>query len=296
MKVETAIRAWVEVERKKRDPKQQSRAKVPWRAQSIGGRALVFDTETTTDFTQMLLFGAFRIYEHDSLDIEGLIIADNLNSKQLRTVNVYAAERHLRVCTRTLFIEQVFYPEVYVLGTLCIFFNGPFDLSRLAIHAGLGRGKNRRKFSLQLSPNIYWPRVRIEAVSGRAAFIEFAPKRKLQDWEKPFFRGRFLDLATPTTAFTGERHSLKSAGRTFAADFLKSKIDKLGIITEETIHYCRNDVHATWALYQKLKAEYEHHPFATVANEREQPKNTLPITRIYSSATIAKHYLKMLGF
>jgi len=296
MKVETAIRAWVEVERKERAEKRRQPASVPWRTQSIGERVLVFDTETTTDFTQALQFGAFCIYENGILEIEGLIIADALSPGQMATVNAYAEKHPLRVYTRTLFVEQIVYPEIYRLGTLCIGFNLPFDLSRIALHAGLGRGKNRRKVSLRLSLHVYWPRIRIEAISGKAAFIEFAPKKKLQEWEKPFFRGRFLDLATPTAAFTGVRHSLKSAGRTFDAHILKSKIDKLGSITEEAIDYCRNDVHATWALYQELRAEYEHHPFATFANEREQPKGMLPITRIYSSATIAKHYLKMMGF
>lgn len=294
MRIETAIRAWV-VPIKKQRPAWKGSAGAAWRTRSVAERALVFDTETTTDFTQRFLFGAFRVYEHDSLELEGLIIANDLSSQQLRIVNDYAARHNLRVYTQTFFVEHIFYPEVYKIGTLCIGFNLPFDLTRIAMRAGPGRGKHRRKFLLQLSMRINLPRIRIEAISGRAAFIEFAPKKKLDDWEKPFFRGRFLDLATLVTAFTGERHTLLSAGRRFGAVPVKSKAPNLGAVTAAAIAYCRNDVHATFGLYERLKEEYAIHPFASFQNERERPKYSRSITNIYSSATIAKQYLKMIG-
>ena len=44
-----------------------SQSELPWRAIPFDERVLVFDTETTTDFTQRLLFGVFRNYVHGEL-------------------------------------------------------------------------------------------------------------------------------------------------------------------------------------------------------------------------------------
>lgn len=147
--VETAIRAWIQVEPRQAFPSPSTR--IPWRSAAFGERVLVFDTETSIDFTQRLLFGVFRIYEHDRLELEGLITADNLSGQDFTILHEYAARRNLRVFIRTRFVEDVFYPEVYVRGTLCGGFNLPFDLSRIALRAGSGRGKNRRQFRFVLT-------------------------------------------------------------------------------------------------------------------------------------------------
>jgi hypothetical protein len=54
-------------------------------------------------------------------------------------------------------------------------------------------------------------------------------------------------------------------------------------------------VRATWALFKALRAEYERHQFATFANEQHKPKNGLYMGQLYSSASIAKQYLRLLG-
>ena len=90
--VTTAIRAWVEARKgskARRAPRKK--AKPPWRPQPYGQRVLVFDTETTTDAAQRLLFGFFRLYEHDRLILEGLIVADVLDYEQMTTLAEYAA-------------------------------------------------------------------------------------------------------------------------------------------------------------------------------------------------------------
>jgi hypothetical protein len=79
--------------------------------------------------------------------------------------------------------------EVYGLGTLCVGYNLPFDLSRIAIRYICGTGKNSRRFSFELSRDVKWPRLRIEQISTRGAFIAFAPRTKLNEREKPFFAG-----------------------------------------------------------------------------------------------------------
>jgi hypothetical protein len=295
MRVQTAIRAWVEVERG--DSLRAISRATSFRSARIGEKVWIFDTETSTDLTQRLLYGFFRVYANDALELEAIFYHDNLAVKDLETISRFARRENLRMFSRSQFVD-LFYAECYELGTLCVGANLPFDLSRIAIHAGVGRGRNRRKFRFTLSENPFQPKLRVEAISGKGAFITFAIKNEPDEWRDkgPVFPGRFLDVLTLARAFTGEHHTLYTAGLRFGALPLKTRIETLGIVTPETLAYGRNDVHATWALYEKLREEYAHHPFASFENERNQPAWALPITRILSSASIAKQYMKMMGF
>lgn len=297
--VETAIRAWVKPDKKhKKRTKHAKRAKpeTPWRPQPYGERVLVFDTETTTDHAQRLLFAFFRIYERDKLVLEGIIAADVLDHQAMEAISTYAARHRLPIYSRERFVEEVFYPEVYELGTLCVGFNLPFDLARIALRAGCGRGKNRRKFRLMLSRRLKWHDMRIEAASGHASFIGFVPKRKLSRFEKPFFTGRFLDASVMFRALTGKSATLDKAARVFKTHTRKMGVDELGRVTRETLTYGRQDVRVTWALFRKLREEYAKHTgFETFANEREKPKMGLYMSEIYSSASVAKQYLRLCG-
>lgn len=297
MMVQAAIRAWVEVEPGPTQFGKMANHAKGFRSARIGERVLVFDTETSTDLTQRLLFGFFRIYENDTLELEAIIYDDTLPIKDRETISHFAKHENLRMFSRAQFVEA-FYAECYELGTLCVGANLPFDLTRIAIHAGVGRGRNRRKFRLTLSENPFQSKLRIEAISGKGAFMTFAIQNEPDQWRDkgPVFTGRFLDVLTLARAFTGERHNLYSAGRRFGARPLKTRIETLGIVTPETLAYGRIDVRATWALYEKLREEYAHHPFASFENERNQPDWALPITRVLSSASIAKQYMKMMGF
>ena len=225
--MQTAIRAWVEPHKPRRGGNRH-RAAVPWRPQPYGERVLVFDTETTTDAAQRLLFGFFRLYDHDRLIEEGLIAADVLDQPSMEAITEYAVRCRLPIYSRERFVEEVLYPEVYVLGTLCVGFHISFDLARIAVHAGLCRGENRRKFRIVLSRRIRWHDLRIESASGKAAFIGFVPKSKLRFWERPFFTGRFCDVSMVARAFSGQRHSLHSAGEAFGAFTRKMQAPELG--------------------------------------------------------------------
>jgi hypothetical protein len=296
--VTTAIRAWVEARRKDGTPRSAARkrkAKPPWRPQRYGDRVLVFDTETTTDAAQRLLFGFFRLYERDRLILEGLIVGDILDYEQMATLTEYAARCRLPIYSRERFVEEVFYPEVYVEGTLCVGFHLPFDLARIAVSAGCGRGENRRKFRIVLSRRLRWHDLRIESLSARAALIVFVPKTKLRAWERPFFAGRFCDCSATAAAFTGARHSLRSAGAALRAYTRKMRAPELGTIDRRSLLYGRQDVRATWALYKALRAEYVRHPFATFENELHRPKAGRYIGELYSSASIAKQFFRLLG-
>lgn len=293
--VTTAIRAWVEARKSPRRSNKSKPKAVPWRPQRYGDRVLVFDTETTTDAAQRLLFGFFRLYERDRLLVEGIIAADTLEYDQINTISEYATRNRLQIYSRERFVEEIFYPQVYVEGTLCLGFNLPFDLARIAIHAGIGRGQNRRKFRLVLSRRLRWHDLRVESLSPRASLIGFVPKRKLTAWEKPFFAGRFCDLSTLAGAFTGKRHSLRSGGNAFHAYTHKMKAPDLGIIDRRSLLYGRQDVRATWALYKALRTEYSRHPFATFDNELHRGETGRYMGQLYSGASVAKQYLRLLG-
>lgn len=291
----TAVRACVEALKPHRKRGTRDRTAVPWRLLPYGQRVLVFDTETTTDAAQRLLFGFFRLYDRDGLILEGIIAADVLAHDAMAAIAEYAAKCRLPIYSRERFVEEVFYWEVYVLGTLCVGFHLAFDLARIAIHAGIGRGENRRKFRIVLSRRLHWHDLRIESASGKAAFIGFVPKTKLRKWERPFFPGRFCDVSMVARAFSGKRHTLHSAGDAFGAYTRKMRAPEFGVVDRASLLYGRQDVRATWALYKALRTEYSRHPFATFANERRKPKNSRYIGELYSTASIAKQYLRLLG-
>jgi hypothetical protein len=206
------------------------------RISALLGRVLVFDTETTTDTTQRLLFGFFRLYVRDRLAEEALIVADALSQSEMECVTEYAARCRLKIYGREQFVDKVFYPEIYLRGAVCVGVNLPFDLRRIAIHARTGYGRNRRRFTVVLSRRLTWHDLRIESPSGNASFIGFTPKRKLFDWEQPFFTGRFCDLTALSRAFTGKRQSLKSGGKTFHAHTRKMEAPELGSVTREALN------------------------------------------------------------
>jgi hypothetical protein len=292
---QSAIRAWVEPADGRREKRKRGKTVVGWRPQRYGERVLVFDTETTTDAAQRLLFGISRLYHNDRLQREGLVVTDILNQPSMKTAVEYATRHRLKIWSREDFVEKLFYPEVYERGTLCVGYNLPFDLTRIAVKARPGNGQHRRKFTVVLSNRIRWHDLRIESSSGSASFIQFAPKRKLLDWECPFFTGRFLDLSAAARAFTGKRHSLKSAGKAFRAFTQKMDAPDLGTVTREALTYCRQDVRATYALYQALRREYIRHPFATFENELHKPAYTIYMGELSSTASIGKAYLRQLG-
>lgn len=289
----SAVRAWVKPDEQEFTFRDR---RVAFRKGRFGDRALFFDTETTTGFPMKLMYGFFCVVVHDQVVKTGVFTAEDLPTKPSRVIQEFATARNLEIMTRGQFVDKVFYPEVYGLGALCVGFNLPFDLAQIAIWFAMGRGRNRHKTTFTLTRNPRWPRIRIEPISGKAAFIGFAPKKHAEAWEKPLFKGRFLDLSTLTTALTGERHTLRSAGHRFHADALKSKTEDLGKVTPDSLRYAHQDVLATRALYDRLRDEYLKHPFSTLENELHQPKGSCPITRLYSTASVGKRYLGLLGY
>lgn len=205
------VRAWTEITSSETEQNKKFYAK-GWRAQPLGKRILVFDTETTTDSLQNMKFGCFRLYNEKRLLLEGLILSDSLKEIEISKIKTYAVNHGILVATRQQFIEKVFLPEVYEMGTLCIGFNLPFDLSRIAQRAGVGRKKHKNAFTFFLTDNPYHPRLRVESINNKAAFISFAAPKTVsqrQGGRRNLFKGNFLDLRTLVWALTNQSHSLK---------------------------------------------------------------------------------------
>lgn len=247
-------------------------------------RVLVLDTETTNDEFQNLKFGSATIGEKGKV-IYKLIFYDtkNLKSKEKIELENYSKKNNIDLYTLEDFIDEIFYPELITMKSLCVGFNLPFDLSRLARHWGEARGNQKGWFTFQLSENKLSPWIKIKHIDSSKSFIQFS---------KPRFKGRivnshkgyFLDLKTLASIFSDNKKiTLKKAGEFFKCSIQKSEAEEHGKVNEEYINYNLNDTLATFDLYLKL---IEHHKIYNI---------NAPITKIFSSATLGKYALKQMG-
>jgi hypothetical protein len=269
----------------------------------------VFDTETRTDASQRLTFGSYRFCVNDELREEGLFYADDLPSRDRKTLEKYVAVQNRRgtrllLLSRREFLKKI-YKAVYKGRALLVGFNLPFDLSRIAFTARPARGRFAGGFSLALwsytkmgveKPSTRRPSVGIKHIDSKRALKGFTARYKPDkldlipeesvtgDPEKGYkFRGHMLDLRTLVFALTDRSYSLESACRAFGVEHGKQHVAKHGVVTLNYIDYNRRDVQATSELAVKLLAEYRKHPI------------NLQPTKAYSAASIGKAYLRAMG-
>lgn len=277
------------------------------------GPVLIIDTETTTDITQALTFGAYRYCRQDRHGrlhtvAEGLFHADDLPETDpggYATLRAYARHRKadtapqpdaapsLQLMSRRDFVNKVLWPAAARARGTVVGFNLPFDISRIAIHVGQARGSFNGGFSFQLwdhqgGEHPFRPRIAIRSIDSKRARIAFtraAPNDDgdLTDKDGTVFRGNFLDLRTLASALTNTSHSLASACSEYGITEGKGTPGEHGHITEDYIDYCRRDVRITACLYEKLTAAHRQHPI------------DLPATAAYSPASIAKAYLRAMN-
>ncbi|MEX0764221.1 MAG: hypothetical protein WEC35_07645 [Nitrosopumilaceae archaeon] len=239
-------------------------------------RILVVDTETTADQYQNLLFGSYVIYDGGVKVDEGIFYNPEFVSKKDLQVLKKCSEKIISV---RKFVDGIFLPEIYDAQTLCVGFNLPFDLSRLAIDFGYGRKSNRGSFSFKLTENKKHPRLIIKHIDSTKSFIKFGTSglRRQQ------YQGNFLDLRTLSFALSSGKHTLESACEFFKSPVKKHSIEKHGKITPKYVRYNLNDLDATYHLYLKLCLEYEKYGLF------------VPMTKIYSPASLGKAYLDAMG-
>ncbi len=303
-----AVRAWTELP--DADERRNTTGKRTRRRRPIR-HLLVFDTETTIDVAQGLLFGCFRYLKLDGTSVvtvaEGLIYADDLphtDPHGFALLQEYVRSRkadvdltylgaepswELQLISRREFnrrwLWHVGYPHNNRRDPAAIVcFNAPFDLSRIAVDVAEARADMKGGFSFTLwdddhgRPAAYRPRLAIKNLDSKRAFKKF---RKIERG-KNNFTGHLLDLRTLVFALTGDGHTLDGACARFGVEG-KASTPELGVITVEAIDYCRQDVRATTDLLQAVLVEYERHPIQ------------LQATQAYSPASIAKSYLDAMG-
>lgn len=304
--------------------------------------ALIFDTETTTDSTQRLLFGAWQ-YCRREIDPdgtvrlvcvqEGLFYADDLpefdpdgfaalkHHAKSAAANVAAdiadASTRLRFEPLSAWLKRVLWRVAYKMRGAVVCFNAPFDLSRIAWHAGYTRQSRRRTADLpkrkdrdafeggfsfalwsytrdgQQRESRHRPRLAIKSLDSKRSLkgfrspdlvdeVDRIPEGQSEPKEGWRFRGHFLDLRTLVFALTDRGHSLESASRAFGVPYEKRDVEH-GKITDEYVTYCREDVTATTRLAEASLTEFRRHPI------------DLQAVRAYSPATLGKAYLREMG-
>jgi len=112
---------------------------------------VVFDTETTTDPSQHLRFGTYRVYQGKQLFRSGIFYAPNgISKSDLEILRRYAANNELDLLTRNQFSDDILFDIGYDLRATIVGFNLPFDISRIAIDHGSARGKKASRSAYQL--------------------------------------------------------------------------------------------------------------------------------------------------
>lgn len=245
-------------------------------------RVLFFDTETVPDQYQNLKIGSFQIFHNSCLYYEGLFYDPTfLSEKEIKTIETYSRKYKKNLYLQDEFIDNLFYPEVFLLKTLCSGFNLPFDLSRLAKRSGNSRDKNRGGFTLTLSDDPFKPPIVIKKL-GDSYNIKFTTTK--QNKGKNYFPGYFLDVQKLAEVLLQKKHiSLAEAAKMLNTSTQKMKGVEHGKVTEKYIDYNIIDVDTTYEVYEALIKELEVYQI------------DIPPTKIYSEASIGKNALDQLG-
>jgi hypothetical protein len=241
----------------------------------------VFDTETTIDQYQNLKFGSYGIWQNDELDEFGLFYDSNLDNTDVKTLSDYADKKHIKRITKSQFLD-LFIDYVYKRRAICVGFNLPFDISRIALDYGISRRDNNA-FSFKLFDSVYQPRIIIKHIDSKRSLINFSTPYSKNYKKVNRYRGTFVDLKTLSFALTNENHSLESACELFNVEHKKLKTEEHGKITPEYIQYNINDVFATYDLFIALKNEFSKYKLST------------PLNKLLSPASIGKEYFKEMG-
>ena len=110
-------------------------------------RLLIFDTETTSDSFQNLKFGSCIVIDNEKEMLNAIFYSpENISNNEEVILRQYCLQNNIPLLTTKEFIENILYPELFGVQTLCIGFNLPFDLSRLAIRFAEGRYAHKDRF------------------------------------------------------------------------------------------------------------------------------------------------------
>jgi hypothetical protein len=170
---------------------------------------LVIDTETTVDTYQNMLFGYCSVWENDMQARAMLIYDADLNEQQLEMLRERAEKHKAELMTKEEFV-YLFYHYVFKRRAVCVNFNIPFDIARLALTVGTS-SKDENSFSFKLSPSIYYPRITVKHIDSKSSFIGFTKPLSRNRKKIHKYAGTFVDLRTLSFALTNEPYSLETA-------------------------------------------------------------------------------------
>jgi hypothetical protein len=249
------------------------------------GIAVIFDTETTTDPSQRLRFGAYQVRQDGGLLERGVFYADDLPTDDLDVLRATFAHEeptddgeHLAVRTRAEFVEEIIFKWGFELGGVIVGLNLPFDLSRIAISHTYGKRDMKGGFSFTLAENR--PNVRIKHLSQRAAFINFGGK---SGFDKRPDRGFFVDVKTLAASLTSQSHSLASLAKLLGTT-VKSSVDTFeGPLTPQIVSYGMNDVQVAWECFAELARRYDAYGLQAGLHD------------LYSEASLGKAFLAAMN-
>ena len=273
-----AVRGYTQKLEKKGEYKSFRRYDTPLRH----NRVLVFDTETTIDQYQNFKIGYFQIYQDGVIQHDGLFYdLSTLNEREIKILETYSRKHNISLYSLDEFIDSVFYPEVFELKTLCNGYNLAFDISRISKKSGDSRGRNRGGFTLTLSYDPFKPPIIIRKL-GYSNSFKFTTTK--QNKGESYFSGYFLDTQRLAEVLLQSNHiSLEQAGEKLNTPVQKMKGVEHGKVTEKYIEYLVKDVETTHAVYEKLVKELDVYQIH------------IPITKIFSAASIGKYALEQLG-
>jgi len=295
------VRVHTEVLGSKEESVQKNKQEFPLALDKWPERVLILDCETTTDQRQALLFGTFLYCRFKDGQyhpvLEGTFYADDLDNRSITVIKDYCRSQDLRApLSRKQFIEQIFLKAIRA-EALIGGFNLFFDLTHIATDA-CWSNRNGGGWSLvmnqftgkedgELHEDQYAPRLVIKPKDGKGAFYRLTkvapPSKKRPRASRQYPPIRCLDLKTLIWALDNKSHSLDSA---CAAKGIEGKVAGYvpsGSVSAEEVNYNRQDVRATLALLNVLRAEFDKHPI------------NLNPERAYSPASIAKAYLGSMG-
>jgi hypothetical protein len=275
------INAAVRVYSKLKDDARKHTANHP-KVQNIQNydKFLCFDTETRSDEAQALTFGSFVIMNNNAVEGIGLFYAqEEVTTSELEVLKAYCkSDPTIKLYTLQEFVEQVFYPTVYTDQVTCTAYNAPFDISRLAISFGYAKGWMRGGFTFKLSNDKRWPSIRVKHINTAESLIQFQGTRYAK------FKGNFVDCQKIAVILTdSQRISLKKACAIFNKKYQKLETTEHGKITTKYVDYNIRDTLATAELFINLRNEYNKYGIK------------LPLTEVYSSASMGKAFLENLG-
>jgi len=245
-------------------------------------RVLVFDTETTDDQYLNFKIGYFEIFQDGYIQHKGLIYDSSmLDGRENKVTLTYSKKQELLLYSLEEFVNEVFYPEIFGLGTLCIGFNLAFDISRIAKSSGDSRKWNKGGFTLTLSDNPFNPPIIIRKM-GESYSYKFSTTKQNKGENK--FSGHFLDVQTLSEVLLQKKRiSLEKACELLDTKHKKIKDIEHGTVTKEYIDYLIMDVKATYDVYRELLDELDLYQI------------DIPLTKIFSAASLGKDALKQLG-